>query len=238
VSISLLLDKSARPPRRVKLHLDVNIDRASVIQRDISGLPYDQANLILLLALQLKLGHWSSSRLFLAEYLDPHLKHSLCLLFEWMSELSELYWHQLICYLILYVLYVLIDLIDDPSLLADDFLIRFLPPLFLHNPPVSLLLVDGQRIQRLLLITAQEPIFNVDNCGANQAISVGDLSLVKELDFEPPVLREVGIELIRSVVLGVQVLRDMLFPIRDVLYFMLHGVILSIAYDDDWVGVH
>ena len=155
-----------------------------------------------------------------------------------MSELSELYWHQLFCYLILYVLYVLIDLIHDPSLLADYFLVRLLPPLFLLDPPVSLLLVDAQCIQRLPLVIAEEPILNVDHRGADQAISVGDLSLVKELHFEPPVLRKVGIELIRPVILWVQVLRDMLIPVRDVLYFVLHGVILSIAYDDDWVGVH
>jgi hypothetical protein len=30
----------------------------------------------------------------------------------------------------------------------------------------------------------------------------------------------------------------MLIPVRDIFYFVLHDVILSIAYDDDWVGVH
>lgn len=155
-----------------------------------------------------------------------------------MSELSELHRHQLLCYLILDVLDVLIDLIDDPSLPADDLLVRFLPPLFLLNPPVRLILVNAQCIQRLPLIVAEQPIFNVDHSGADQAISVGDLTLVKELHLEPPVLRKVGIELIRPVILGVQVLRDMLVPVRDVLYFVLHSVILSIAYDDDWVGVH
>jgi hypothetical protein len=121
---------------------------------------------------------------------------------------------------------------------ANDLLVRLLLPLLLLNPPVSLLLVDAQCIQRLSLIIAEQPILNVDHSGADKTISVGDLALVKELHLETPVLRKVGIELIRPVILGVQILWDVLVPVRDVLYFVLHGVILSIAHDDDWVGVH
>lgn len=154
-----------------------------------------------------------------------------------MSQLSKFNRHWLGLNLIHQALLVLSDVIEGLSLLAYYALIGYILLRFFLQLIRGLLLIDIKGIECLFPEIAKEPVLKVYHSGANQRICVRHTPLIVNLQLYLPIFWEGGVEFIRALELGVQIIGDFFVSLIDVLNLLLKGVVSAIPNYEHWERV-
>ena len=151
-----------------------------------------------------------------------------------MSELSELYWHGSLFYLVHQLLLVFCDFINNLPLILYYLFVRYFLLSFLFKFNIGKFFINAQCIYCLPSEIPIEAIFKINDCRTNQCICISESTFVIYLNLKPPVLREACIKFVRPLELGVQILWNFFVSVRYVFNLLLLNVIFAVSNNNDW----